>query len=241
MCRQYADNASPSIFRRAGCGRRLCTASKCQQGSGAIPRQAVDKIIETHYLYGTLATTIITSKQKYLQVLPSSHLTLAGYHICHSHYHRIHQLVDHHLTYSPPPFQNQLFQSVADPIVSKNGSLEKWYMMVLKIGNSSKYSGLFGGRVVQFAEAHRDDGGGSDGGRRYGLMELGGTVRWLLSANSHVPLLASLLFCQPLATVTRSWHAKTPHMRGVSGAPTSVCSSRLFVSGHAIIHNYYTT
>ena len=43
-----------------------------------------------------------------------------------------------------------------------------------------------------------------------------------------------------LPTVTRSRRVKNPHRRGVSGAPTSVCSSRLFASGHAIIHQYYT-
>ena len=41
------------------------------------------------------------------------------------------------------------------------------------------------------------DGGGGSGG---GVMEPGGIVRGPVSVGQHVPLLVSLLFCQPLAT-----------------------------------------
>jgi len=42
MCTQYADSASASNFRRTTCGRRLCAAGKCRQGSGSnTPRCAV--------------------------------------------------------------------------------------------------------------------------------------------------------------------------------------------------------
>jgi len=40
------------------------------------------------------------------------------------------------------------------------------------------------------------DGGGGSGG---GVMEPGGIVRGPVSVGQHVPLLVSLLFCQPLA------------------------------------------
>ena len=49
--------------------------------------------------------------------------------------------------------------------------------------------------MVQIAKAH-DRGGGGGGG----VMEPGGIVRWSVSVGQHVPLLVSLLFCQPLAT-----------------------------------------
>jgi len=42
-----------------------------------------------------------------------------------------------------------------------------------------------------------DGGGGSSGG----VMEPGGIVRGPVSVGQHVPLLVSLLFCQPLASI----------------------------------------
>lgn len=45
-----------------------------------------------------------------------------------------------------------------------------------------------------------DGGGGSSGG----VMEPGGIVRGPVSVGQHVPLLVSLLFCQPLATLAAS-------------------------------------
>jgi len=58
--------------------------------------------------------------------------------------------------------------------------------------------------MVQIAKAH-DRGGGSGGG----VMEPGGIVRWPVSVGQHVPLLVSLLFCQPLAT----YHRRNPGCR----------------------------
>ena len=46
------------------------------------------------------------------------------------------------------------------------------------------------------------DGGGGSGG---GVMEPGGIVRGPVSVGQHVPLLVSLLFCQPLAFLL-GWH-----------------------------------
>ena len=76
--------------------------------------------------------------------------------------------------------------------------------------------------MVQLAEAYRDDGGDSDGGKWCGLMEPGGTVRWPVSASSHVPLLVSLLFCQPLDRSTLIPRNKTS--RGM--APSGIISTR---------------